>query len=135
MSKHSSSAAIRRLIDNVVRDASASSPKPSTLAAKEVLDATGALLVYSDMGGALAITPEGVVVGYDFDSKNLQDVDENWRLVALRQAARKFDELKSLEPPRPDNSVCCPACSGRGTVTMGDVSLDCGVCWGGGWVV
>jgi len=105
-----------------------------SLMAKEVLDATGGLPVYAGWVVALAITPDGEVVEYDWDGKSIQSVQGGWRTFALRRAARRFDVLRSLEPRKPDSAVDCRACGGRGVVTMGGLSLDCGVCWGGGWI-
>jgi hypothetical protein len=99
---------------------------------KEVAEATGALLVYADMGGALAVTPGGEVVYYDLDRKVTGVPEEKWRIVALRKAAQKFPELRDLAPERPGNAVSCPACAGRGVVLE---RFDCGACWGAGWVV
>jgi hypothetical protein len=99
---------------------------------KEVAEAAGALLVYAGMGGALAVTPEGGVVLYDFDERVISAPEEGWQLFALKRAAKKFPELLELAPSRPSAAVNCPSCGGRGVVFD---KYGCGDCWGLGWTV
>lgn len=70
------SATIRRLIASAAQ-------KTAPSIDREVTQATGGLLVYADMSGALAVTPDGGVVFYDFDTRVTSVPDENWRGVAL----------------------------------------------------
>ena len=117
------SEAIRRL-------AAKAAQEPGSSVIKEVAQATGALPVHADMGGALAVTPEGDVIQYDFETGATSAPEGNWRILALAKAARRFSELRELAPPKPNSAVVCPSCGGRG-VTLGNA--DCGACWGTGW--
>lgn len=99
---------------------------------KEVAEAAGALLVYAGWGGALAVTPEGEVFLYDYDTKLRSSPEENWRFFTLMKAARKFPELQDLAPPRPSAAVNCSSCGGRGVLFE---KYDCGDCWASGWIV
>jgi hypothetical protein len=42
--------------------------EPESSVNRTVADALGALSVYADMGGALALTPDGEVIHYDFEN-------------------------------------------------------------------
>lgn len=119
------SAAIRRLAEEAAQQSEGS-------ATKEAAHATGSLPVHTDMGGALAVTPDGEVVHYDFETGATKAPEENWRIYALAKAARRFPELLDLAPPRPQGAVTCSSCSGLGVVLEG---LDCGTCLGLGWTV
>jgi hypothetical protein len=88
--------------------------------------------VYSDMGGALAITPEGEVLEYDFETRITAVAEGNWRTAGFTRAARRFPELKDLAPLRPSSAVNCPVCGGCGVIVA---NIGCGTCWGTGWIV
>jgi hypothetical protein len=87
--------------------------------------------VYVDIGGALALTPNGDVIGYDFETGALSIPEENRQIFALTKAFRRFPELRGLAPSRPNNAVNCPSCGGRGVIPG---SIDCEACWGRGWI-
>ena len=117
-------ASIRTLIERAKTGESDPDLKEATLR-------TGALPVYADMTGALLITSAAEVVRYEFETGRINLVTAGpWRELALARAARKFPELDSLRPSRPNSSVTCPQCGGTG-VTVGNV--DCGMCYGLGW--
>jgi hypothetical protein len=115
--------AISRLTAEAARESESS-------AIKEAARATGALPVHTDMSGALALTSNGDVIQYDFETGTTSAPEENWRIAALTKAARRFPELRDLAPPRPNSAVDCPSCSGRGVI-LGN--MDCGTCFGTGW--
>jgi hypothetical protein len=93
--------------------------------------ATAGLPVYSDLGGILAITPEGVVRLYDPETGSVSDVaDERWRRVALVSASEKHPSLADLLPARPTHAAACGACEGTGKFR----SSICRVCSGLGWI-
>ena len=96
-----------------------------------VADEVGALAVYADIGGSLALTPEGEVVHYDFENGATSVPDENMQKFARVRAAQRFPELRDLAPEKPDNATSCPMCSGRGEILH---SMFCGRCLGTGWV-
>jgi hypothetical protein len=116
-------AAIRRL-------AAEAEQQPEGSATQQAAHATGALPVHTDIGGALAVTPDGEVVLYDFEKGVASVPEEHWRIYALAKAARRYPELRELAPPRPHDAVTCPSCGGFGFVLE---SLECGPCLGLGW--
>jgi hypothetical protein len=98
----------------------------------EAARAAGALPVYADMGGAVLIAPDQSVLFYDWETSSVRQMPaEDWRLLAFAKAARRFPELRSLFPPRPSNAVDCSQCQGTGLILE---RLDCGSCFGVGWV-
>ena len=105
--------------------------EPLSSVNRAVADAVGALSVYADMGGSLALTPEGKVVRYDFENGATSTPDENMQKLAWVRAAQRFPALADLAPERPDNATTCPMCSGIGEIHPGMV---CGRCYGTGWV-
>jgi hypothetical protein len=82
-----------------------------------------------DVGGAIAITPDGEILRYDWDKEEVRVCHNEFRTIALVQAAKNFPELRQLMPPRPATAINCPECDGTGTV-LG--SLICGRCLGQG---
>ncbi len=105
--------------------------EPESSPSKEIADELGALLVYADIGGALALTVEGAVVHYDFESGVTSAPDGNMQTLALVRAAKRFPELRDLAPRRPDTATECSMCFGRGLILDG---MYCGKCFGKGWV-
>ena len=94
------------------------------------------LPVYQDMGGTLALDTEGEVfcLVHDEPGPPERERDEGWRLKALVEASLHSPELAHLKPLRPQGAVTCPACSGSGFLTIGDMTCGCGRCHGTGWV-
>jgi hypothetical protein len=118
---------VRQALERLI-DTAASSVEP--VSTREAAIATGALPVYCDLGGFLAITAGGKVLHYDPERKLVSAVvDETWRRAALVHAVRKHPELSELFP-RPNTAVVCPQCGGSGLL-MG--KADCGWCMGAGW--
>ena len=105
--------------------------EPESSVNRTVAAALGALSVYADMGGALALTPEGEVVHYDFENGATTIPDQNMQIFARVRAAQRFPELQELAPQRPDSATSCPICEGRGEIVYG---MYCGNCCGTGWV-
>jgi len=100
---------------------------------KEVALATGGLPVYADIGGALAITPEGEIRLYDHETKAISaSVDAKWRRVALTHAAEKYPPLAELRPVKPADAIGCPQCNGTGRLL--NELLRCAACVGTGWL-
>lgn len=93
---------------------------------------TGGLPVYADMGGVLVVTESLEILLYEPETDSLRGVaDERWRIFALVKAAQKFPSLATLRPQQPASAVACSQCGGQGVVLGG---LDCGRCFGVGWV-
>jgi uncharacterized protein (TIGR02996 family) len=106
------------------------------------------LPVYSDMGGALLLRPDGEVVEVGWNgvlvrpdggiSEVVDDVrpaGEFWRSVGLAAAAAAFPVLRPLLPMRPPDAQPCPACAGVGRQPWpeGGGATWCGSCYGLGW--
>lgn len=99
---------------------------------REAIRKTGGVPVYADMGGILLITPDGDVWQYDPETETVGvEFEEKWRTLARARAARHFPELQHLAPQRPTGAAECSTCGGRGIIME---NLDCGVCFGTGWV-
>jgi hypothetical protein len=113
----------------IARLAAAESYEDSAI--REAAIATNALPVHSDISGVLAVTSDGDVLHFDFETRMTTAPDERWRIYALAKASRRFPELKDLAPSMPRDATTCPACEGRG-VLLGD--MDCGTCMGLGWI-
>ena len=94
------------------------------------------LPVYQDMGGTLALDAEGEVfcLVHDEPGPPEREREEGWRLRALVEASLQFPELAHLKPVRPQGGVTCPACSGNGFLSTGDIAYGCGGCHGTGWL-
>jgi hypothetical protein len=101
-----------------------------------VVRETGAIPVYSDMGGTLFIRPDGeiLLLCHDSDEPPQIEPDPHWRLWAKVAGAEKYPELRVLLPIRDENATECRSCCGRGRVLIGETSLRCGDCCGLGWL-
>jgi hypothetical protein len=98
--------------------------------------ATNALPVYLRWPGALSLTPESVVLLYDWDSEQISpETDERRIIAAAVAAAAKYPELPAILPDRPPTAKTCSVCSGDGRVSLSPkLTLGCGTCFGLGWV-
>ena len=94
--------------------------------------AFGALPLYSDVGGCLALRPDGRVVQivWEKPERSFGDAAPNWRWVALVNGAKTYPELRELLPARPAGAPSCANCEGRGAL---DDGVICGVCFGLGF--
>ncbi len=92
--------------------------------------------VYSDMGGTLLIDVDGEVHGLDHDTMEVgPGPDVSWKTAAWVHAARKVPEIREALPARSADAIDCPDCGGQGTIQVtSGVRLDCGRCWGLGWL-
>jgi hypothetical protein len=93
-----------------------------------------------DMGGCVALRPDGNVVSFLWDEPHGLKVQNDvlWRNRALYQGSRKYPELTVLVPARPPEAEDCPQCGGSGTPRL---ALEAGIenlvcsCGGLGWVL
>jgi len=94
--------------------------------------AFGALPLYQDVGGCLALRPDGRVVEvfWDKPAQSFGDASPSWRLVALVNGAEAYPALRALLPARPEGSPDCANCDGRGRL---DDAGICGACFGLGF--
>jgi hypothetical protein len=97
-----------------------------------------ALPVYSDLGGALLLRPDGEVLSVGWDDDDARPPKSPWHLIALAGAAEGFPELRGVLPSRPADAVSCPQCRGAGLerweVESGKGVTFCGKCGGLGWL-
>jgi hypothetical protein len=98
-----------------------------------------ALTVYCDMGGCLALRPNGEVLCIPDDPATSVHVETDalQRNLALVQAGKRYSDLRDLYPVRPDDAISCSDCGGTGTnpVTAhaGFEAIIC-KCAGTGWL-
>jgi hypothetical protein len=97
----------------------------------EAANATGGLPVVLYIGGALVISTACDVVLYDWETHAISPATVHERRIAFIKAARRFPELVSLMPKRPDSVKTCPQCEGTGLI-LG--RFDCGRCDALGWI-
>jgi hypothetical protein len=93
--------------------------------------AFGALPLYSDPGGCLALRPDGRVVQVYWrkPEASFHDAEPPWRTVALVAGAERYPELAELFPPRPERAADCSNCK-AGRLEDGSI---CGLCFGLGF--
>lgn len=128
--------ALRDVIQGLVEDWLAA-PAPPDFLVVEAVRASGALPVYSDLGGTLFLRPDGEILALEHDSDDAPQIeaDPGWRMTALVVGAETYPELRPLLPVRAARLPDCAACAGRGRVRIGeiDTGILCGNCFGLGW--
>jgi hypothetical protein len=79
------------------------------------------LPVHLDMGGCLALQPDGNVVSFLWDEPDhiRTEPDERIRNMAYFQGSHKFPGLAVLVPTRPPSAETCSDCGGTGRVSFG----------------
>jgi hypothetical protein len=99
---------------------------------------SGALPVYTDIGGTLFVRPDGEILILEHDSTGAprSETDPGWRITAVVVAAEKYPELGGLLPTRPPGATYCQECEGRGRLRVPNFDRDflCGKCYGFGWL-
>jgi hypothetical protein len=104
---------------------------PSTV---EVAQRTNGLLVYGDLGAAIALTPMGEFVELPHNNDSISPVREQfWHDIAFASLIKHYPDFRDLLPERPTNASDCSICSGTGW--MMDGRCYCGTCRGLGWVL
>jgi hypothetical protein len=98
-----------------------------------------ALPLMLDMGGAVAIRPDGEIISFVWDKEEDYQVENDRRIcnIALFAGSKKYPELKQLIPSRDQDDVECPHCNGTGTLSINaDLGVDNIVCYCGGlgWI-
>jgi hypothetical protein len=105
----------------------------------EAVRVSGALPVYSDMGGTLLLRPDGEILFLEDASEDDEpqfETDEGWRITAIVVGAERYPELRPLLPIRPAVAEACGACDGQGRIRVAEISRGflCGTCRGLGWL-
>jgi hypothetical protein len=106
---------------------------------KELARRFDALPVYSDLGGALLLRPDGAVLSVGWqDEQKAGPADQRWSLMGRVAAAEFFPELRALVPTPPASAVTCPRCGGAGLERWWVDGVKgvtfCGGCCGLGWL-
>src|SRR3954454_20804853 len=87
----------------------------------EAVRGSGALPVYSDMGGTLLLRPDGEILflgsGPEDDEPRIE-TDPGWRITAIVVGAEEYPELRPLLPVRPSGTEDCEACACHGRVRV-----------------
>jgi hypothetical protein len=124
---------IQQRIDELI---ASTDPDPADL--RRVAKLLKALPIYADMGGWIALNPDGSFVFLDGNTeKTDEEIDQKFNLVALVKGREKYPELKILLPARPENANDCEACRATGKAIFEEQVLNnvfCGNCSGLGWV-
>jgi hypothetical protein len=117
----------RTLISKIVAELAR---EPQLSEAERIAIGIGALPVYEDMGGCIALTPDREILEIDCERGTWSiEEDPRWRRLALKRAATRFPALTELLPVRPEDAAHCDACSGSGVL----FGVACARCASLGW--
>ena len=115
--------ALQNSIEKWLRDATTRHP--------DHVSADGsAVRIYTDVGGAAFLRPDGSLLFEGFDSGPYKELDPRLHTAALVAGARQHPELLELLPHRPHDATTCGTCSGTGYELQ---HVICGGCGGLGW--
>ncbi len=98
-----------------------------------------ALPVYSDLGGALLLRPDGMVLSVAWaDEEKAGPADTRWSLMGRVAAAELCPDLRARAPCPPAGAGTCPTCAGAGLERWWVEGVKgvtiCGGCCGLGWL-
>lgn len=95
--------------------------------------AFGALPLYWDVGGCMALRPDGRVVSvvWSAPEQSFRDAPAGFALAALVSGTARHPELAALLPGREPHHRDCPNCASEGLL---EGNAFCGVCFGLGFV-
>jgi hypothetical protein len=82
------------------------------------VDFMGALPLWCDWNGGVAIRPDGELIGFLWDDPESAKVeaDPHFRFLACVAGAEKYTELAPLLPKRTKDDRDCPSCHGTGNI-------------------
>lgn len=132
------SSELRRLIESKLR-LLMDDLAPDHAYLRQVATDRHALLLCADMGGGLALRPNGEVISFQWERSDSLEIENDPRIrnLALFQGSKRFPELEQLIPLRPTGAKTCPYCHGTGVApeaaTLGIDNIVC-YCGGLGWV-
>jgi hypothetical protein len=91
--------------------------------------------LYADMGGAILLRADGVLLEVLWDSETEEYPTELERApsVALVAGCARYPWLACLLPPRPQHAIACTTCSGQGVLVLGEHRAFCAACGALGW--
>jgi|SRR5215813_6149194 len=100
----------------------------------------GALPLWIDWTGGVAIRPDGELIGFLWDDPHSAKVetDPHFRFLACVTGAERYAELALLLPTRTVHDRDCPMCNGTGRIGLEEHGIDpkavrC-YCGGVGWL-
>jgi hypothetical protein len=134
----------REWIESAIRDYIAEAKEASHEMGALTVDAVqiiGALPLWADWNGGVAICPDGELIGFLWDEPQSAEVeaDPHLRFLACVAGAEKYPELKALLPKRTALDRGCPSCNGSGVILgLKELGIDlknirC-YCGGAGWL-
>ena len=103
------------------------------------VETMGALPLWCDWSGGIAIRPDGELIGFLWDEPQSAklETDPHFRFLACVAGAEKYAELTSLLPKRTVDDRDCAACNGTGIIPGVEEhdmkNLRC-YCGGAGWL-
>lgn len=105
------------------------------------VEAMGALPLWCDWNGGVAIRPDGDLIGFLWDEPQATKIetDPHCRFLAGVAGAEKYAELASLLPTRTSDDRDCPSCNGTGIIPgLEEHGIDPKIircyCGGAGWL-
>jgi hypothetical protein len=94
-----------------------------------------ALALYLGWSNAIAICPNLSFISFDYDNDIVtEEVAEEWKIVSLAEASKRFPMLKKLLPSKTQDAIDCKNCNSLGTVPVNKQLLLCSKCLGLGWI-
>jgi hypothetical protein len=105
------------------------------------IEQVNGLPLYADMGGGVAVRPDGELVGFVWDEPHSiqPETDPHLRFLALVTGSERYPELASLSPKRTSADRDCPSCGGTGRLLdleahgVDTTHIRC-YCGGTGWL-
>jgi hypothetical protein len=94
-----------------------------------------ALPLLLDMGGCVALRPNGELIQFLWDAPDQVaiEADPKMRHVARAVGSRRYSAISGLAPTRTSTSEVCLTCKGTGVVRPDLPNIVC-ICGGLGWV-
>jgi hypothetical protein len=134
----------REWIESAICDYIAEAKNASYEMAASVTNAVqiiGALPLWADWNGGVAIRPDGELIGFLWDEPQSAKIetDPHLRFLACVAGAEKYSELASLLPTRTVYDRDCSSCNGSGVMPglkehgIDPKNVHC-YCGGAGWL-
>ena len=99
----------------------------------------GAIPLLADLGGAVLLRPDGVVLELEWDQhteRHPRELAEPASTVPLVAGCERYAFLKALLPSPPSSAPACSTCQGTGRIFAGISSghVFCPACGALGWI-
>jgi len=128
---------LRKTVSDLIASLSAQGvTMPNGLA--ELAQRTGVLPMSWDMGGVIALSPDGEIVSWAWEDEDRRSTSHHSieRHVVMFQGAAKYPRLRPFLPHRTPDSQVCQSCRGSGRplgIPDAIPSIVC-ACGGAGWL-